>query len=281
MHGWIMAGQQGADEGTWSGTNPLEAGGYGGVAGLIDALKAIPNTPYATVTMNNPVDVGSPIRTVWDHVEKKLDEVDERNLVEEFGEALPIVQNGIDGVFDTTTIANKVEEFNTKGEDRLDAEIARVNVMFSDMNSVNSSTRGLMVMMLEREHNRSVDDFDAGLRLEIEKVRMEQALTVSWDAVKTEHMLKTQNVQYIATALAAASGYAAADRQYVDDQLRLTMEDLLWDIKLYDFANQALGAIAGASVIPGHPNPTLEGISGAASAIGALSPLLIAIGGKL
>jgi len=79
------------------------------------------------------------------------------------------------------------------------------------------------------------------------------------------------DIAYMELSLKAVEQYMTAVRQNIEDELKLDVQDTLWELQTWEHFGKAIGAIGGAQVIPGHPNPILETISGVSSLV---SPVL-------
>jgi len=136
----------------------------------------------------------------------------------------------------------------------------------------------MMVAFLEREHTRGVNQYRKELSLQQEQAKFnvlgQGGVTTLIEIMKAKKTDMLEELQAGAQLLQAAQMFYEAQRQVENDQLRIDLEDFLWEIKLYNFVNSAIGATSGAAIVPAAPHPLMEVISSGASIIGALSPLI-------
>ncbi len=105
------------------------------------------------------------------------------------------------------------------------------------------------------------------LAADIDKTKLTgQTALIETDRILAEIKLKALQARglYVGNLSAITEQASVAARQMQQDELKLQIEDALWDLSLYDYAGKALGAISGATVIPAQPNKLLETISGVA-----------------
>lgn len=280
QQGWMFVGD--AFDGVWSGSgdNPLQQAdpyltniGYG-LAGRLDDLLGLTSNPYADTVLYDPTKAGEPLYDLLSSGRALMEETTDRDILTDWGEIADGVADKLDDVYDATAITAAVTAFKARSETQLDDQISKLNNMFSDLNAVNTSTRGLMVSLLEREHLRAADDFQANLELEVAKTKLGAVVGASVEMIKIDDSHLVERAQIFATLLGVVGAYNEAKRNFTNDQMRLDMEDLLWEIKLFQFAQQGIGALSGAAIVPGYPNPNLEAISTGAGIAASLVPVV-------
>jgi len=280
QQGWMFVGD--AKDDVWSGSsaNPLQQAepyltniGYG-LAERLNDLLGLTSNPYADITLYDPTRAGEPLYDLLSSGRSLMEETTDRDIITDWGAIVDGVSEKIDDVYDDAAVTAATAAFKARSETVLDDQISKLNNMFSDLNAVNTSTRGLMVSLLEREHLRAADEFQANLELEVAKTKLGAVVGSAVEMIKIDDSHLVERAQIFATLLGVVGAYNESKRQYTNDQMRLDMEDLLWEIKLFQFAQQGIGALSGANVIPGHPNPNLEAVSTVAGIAGALVPVV-------
>lgn len=273
MHAWIMAGldqtaAEGADPNTWDG-----------MAGLTtDALSSsIGGTPYSNATPFDPEGPDSRYPSLMQELDTLIDDVKElAKPSTSWGENADTVEAKLDSVFDSADITAVVSAHRTQREAELTLNIARYNSTMSAINAVNTSSRAIGIALLERETDRAVSQFEANLELEHEKARRKYTMEVSTQLVGLDKDYFDSRIQSLQLMGVLVEQHSTAQRQFIDDDLKLTIEDVIWDLRIYEFAQKALGSIAGASIIPSgaaKENQTLSTLSMVAGAAGALLSL--------
>lgn len=112
-------------------------------------------------------------------------------------------------------VDDAVTQFTNKSEARLLENISKLNAMMSDMNFASSTSRGIGIALLERDWERSIDDYQAQLELQLaikrqelavqyadikyrfEQLKMQQTLSVEELKLRREELLK----EYVALQL--------------------------------------------------------------------------------
>ena len=286
-HSWMLAGMNDVDA---IATDPTE---WDGIAGLIRVATtdSIGFSPYQEVTPFDP----SSAESIWPELLESIDSY--QAIVDaaaagstaltdpetDYGTYADAAVNAYDAEFGTTRINAATAAFETEREAELTADIARYNSALSSINAVNTSSRAIGIALLERETSRQVSKFDADLNLELERGRVGFAMkgmdlanalrTRQYDIVADVDNRRSENIlAALQLRSVVAEKYTLSQRTHQEDLLRMSIEDVIWDLRLYDFAAKGLGAIGGASVLPGsqEENKTMSGISQVAGVAGAL-----------
>lgn len=284
FHAWMLsAGSHDGSEYT---------AGSGGVRQVVTDLLNLGSagyekTPYGKVTAYNPSDALSALRTIIDAYKDKAIDYSPGDDMKDFIEQMATL---VDDKWEDVNIDidDMVDSYEDKLETSLSDGIGKMNAMFSSMNSVNSSARAFYIAGLELEKERNVADFRSKLEVEISLETQRRSLGKFEAKIRLGSLLLEARranfvvqAQAISQLVGATTSEVAMQRQYLEDKLRLDLEDTMWDAKWYTVAAGALSAMSGVQVIPARPNPTLETISTGASIIGAVSPLLIEAGKAL
>lgn len=274
FHGWMLTGGDVIKD----GTSHIYTEGTGGVKALIESLSsgALGMSPYGSVVVYDATADNEPLDLLGDSVIADLATVDSYDGDTDWATYYAAAVAAIEGELGSATIDAAVTAFTNKLQDQIDSQAAAMDLKYSNMNAVNSTARVMATALLEKGMNISAAEYRAQLEQELEKQKMLVAAQAANQIMVTDVNHFNMKGQFIHSMIQFTDMYITAKRQYVQDNLTLDVEDAYWDIKLYDFAGKALSSISGSSVIPGSPNPKLETLSGISSAIGAVSPLIIA-----
>ena len=264
---WLMGGQDTAS------FDPSTAAL--GVYYEVDLLVGLAETPYETAgaLLVNPT-------TEMDIVDTAIStgyrgKIDAYNQDTSWTTHAGTVVDEIDDVWDSTAIDALEASFTARSKADMLQGIAEINAQMSTLNTVNSSMRGMAIALLERDRGRSVDDFVARLELEHQQARRDGMLKGADLLTQIDTQILGHEAAYIEQLRIFTESEVNLIRQHNDDVLRMNLEDVLWDVKMYQHSEQALSAIAGASVVPGHPSLALEAISGVSS---LLAPIIMGLG---
>lgn len=272
FHSWMLQGDPVYNPTQESGNYTIDTSD--GIAGLTNSLLSDNlggDTPYANTTPFNPNASTELIRKlVQDGVEFLESLEDLGNIEDIWSTYIDAAETKIDTLYDSTKIASLVTAFDTRRRTYLQNQQAELDVQFAHLGAVETSSRIFALAALEIEHERVVDEFEAKQYLELENQKF-QAINQTAQSLLQLRFQATQAQGQLISILNQTSALdMEAKRQYVEDDLRLRLEDAIWDYKIWGFTGQALSAISGASVIPASPNKTLEALSSVAGIAGVL-----------
>ncbi len=271
-------------DGTHNGTTYVE--GTGGIEAFIETAQA--TSPYSSIVVHDPAVEATAMKTLvaTTHsarmvtVETAIDALDPDANWDTYA-ADVFTKIGV--LWNETYISARVVEHQRDGFKTVSEEVGRFNNMMSQSGAAKSSQRDLGVALILSGHVDNVAKFDADLRHKHE----EQKLAFVVDAASKLVQFHLSLAQIQSDTLAQRSNlskdnismnkiYADLLRQEIDDDLRVNVEDALWDLKLYDFAGKGLASIGGASIIPADNrslNMAAIGLQAAGIGISALSLL--------
>lgn len=244
-----------------------------GVLGNInDVLSTtLGGTPYADVDIFDPDDTESRFEALTEAVDEYLERIQEDNtddLFEELYNRRIALETDSQATFPT-----RIEDIALQESERLSIEaadeIAGINAAASISNSVGHSTRLFAIGKVNRQVHQRIGEITAELyKQNYQAVR---SLYIEESIVQMEEINRhdTVRAEAIDSLTKAIDLWSAALRQKSEDDLKLAVEDGLWNLKLYDFGAKALSSISGAAIIPagtGRENRTLESISTFATA---------------
>jgi hypothetical protein len=280
------------------GKVPLTPSGYGWDTAYDTIMAAVSTIDQSTDWTSFYSALSSALDTDFIAAQKAALLADLNTVFLKDAERLMAVFNGLD-LFDSTTFwaalallkNDKDKELNRYlAELKLKAHEALMNIatqltQMKDQFRTNAVNVAAGVDQVEKGHAAAYMSTASDLA-RTNQESLSTALTVAADMVKA-YMAKQQAVvsiaaelsksdllrqqlylQHFEMALKMTELYTHARRQEIEDILKLKVEDRLWEIKAYEHLGKGLGAIGGAQVIPGTPNPILETLSGVGSILG-------------
>jgi len=175
---------------------------------------------------------------------------------------------------------------------RLLREMANLNAAYSQVNAVFTSSRILAQALMVRDVGRSLDEQEAKLLIEqermaferdkqlVESARIGATQTIELDTNKMGRMVELDLNKFKAYASVAELYKVASElkttyeRAYIEDRVQFDLQDTLWDANLLKFSEQALGSIGGLNPMPEKPSPILQALNLFAGVFSAAAPFL-------
>lgn len=268
-------------DGTWDDSTSAYTEGSGGVQawieGLSDTIPGSYTNPYASLTPYDPTS-DTTVAALEDMFTNLMLELANFDPEHYWVEALGVVSGFLSDEYDTTFLDADVTAFQDELMADAQASIGELNATLGELNAVSSSARQFGAILIADRVVRETAKHRAALRREM----LEKVFDAKMNVANTLLASKSSKLALLTQTMSVSTQYAAFNstllRQFVNDTLQATLENDLWTLKLYEFAKSGLSSGLGASVLPARANPILDSISTGAAAIGALSPLLIAIG---
>ena len=263
-HAWILAGV--ADTGVIDVLVPP-----GGIIGATqDALStALGTTPYALVNVFNPKDSNSRFEALLSEVDNYLAEVSNIEKDTRFTD-LSVLR--IPSSATHTAKLSAISEAGIKLGYKLNLDaadkIAQINARASAGNSLGHSTRIVAIGKVARKVHQQVGNFLQDAYTEDYKEHRD-SIEGGLQFLDISNKHTSSRAIAIGALTDSVDLWSTALRQRSEDELKLAVEDLIWDLKLWDFAGKGLSSISGAAIIPagaGNENRTLESISTFATA---------------
>jgi len=244
-----------------------------GIVGAFNDVRSssLGGSPYSLVNVFDPLDSGNRFQEVMEEADKYLEVIKEETPGEAWDSSVDLVDTAL-GTIETTfraSITGRVDDLKDKLQAESVKEIAQINAAAMRGNSTLHSTRLMQIASVERDNHRTLADFRSSLQIEDLRSYRKLLIEGGLERVRQINENNSLRVQAVQSLIAATDLWAAAQRQYSEDELKLAVEDAIWDLKLYDFAGKGLSAISGAAIIPGgsaQENKTLSSISTFASA---------------
>lgn len=262
-HSWLLTGQT-------AHASPFGTGGlYGEATALVGVVA---NNPYYDGS-SGAVDAYDPttvIGAALTAITNNHSALTSWGITGTWELIVPDVKDAFDAEFGTTEIAAQVDEFTDKRLIRMQNDRARLMNKYSLLGLMNSTLSVLSAGQLEIDHQRAIDEFEVGLRAQLEQSKLQAVAHTSELLIEIERQRRATQIQLVALELQARIGVIGANRQYIDDQTKYNKEFATWDMNVLAMAGQGLSAIAGASVIPAKPDPLMEAISTIASLAGPI-----------
>lgn len=179
-------------------------------------------------------------------------------------------------VLDSTSIDAAADAFEAEQVDVLDRSIGRINASFSNIDAVNSSSRVMAVTHAESGHDKSVATFRTNMKLGREGI----AIDVSTGLSEQKRRSEVSRINAISNLMNGVNLYIAASRNEREDELRLDVEDTLWDLKAADFPARIFQSISGATMVPVSTHSEQKGGGGLSSVLGiAATAAAFVVGG--
>ena len=175
---------------------------------------------------------------------------------------------------------------------RLLREMANLNAAYSQVNAVFTSSRILAQALMVRDVGRSLDEQEAKLLIEqermaferdkqlVESARIGATQTIEIDTNKMSRMVELDLNKFKAYASVAELYKVASElkttyeRAYIDDTVQFDLQDTLWDANLLKFTEQGLGSIGGLNPLPEKPSPILQALNLIGGVFSAVAPFV-------
>jgi hypothetical protein len=218
---------------------------------------AFSNSPYAGAAGFDP----SPNLTNIDNIL-----VDLADVVSDFTTTIA-VGTLISDMFSAPAITDVIDAFELDFDTRVAAvTIPRFEAGMRDIGAVVSSAFAIGKSIIELDRDRQVAKFSADLRMKTfsDYNASRQALL---------QLILQANQHATATTIEANRLEIVASKEYTDTNLKLDEMDALWDLEVFKYGGNLLGAIAGSAVSTGenregsksHPSVLGGVLSGAAA----------------
>ncbi len=281
MHAWMMTEDLlGLDiAGGGSGAfNPSTA--VDGAAGAFNAARtsAIGETPYGAVGVFDPESPGNRYDVMLEETDQYIEFVQESLPETKFPDHVTAIKEKIDLDYDSDKFTDDVADFNIEQDIQRTADLLRKDDIISFLGESAVTSRSFMSFLLDEERDRASDGFSVRLHYEHQVDRRNLTLENALETIDQDNIFLAVRSQAINTLIASTHLYGKASRQALEDELRLAVEDILWDSKLVDFMNKSLGSITGVSIVPqgaSGSNSTLNTISTVAGILGTLASVAI------
>lgn len=215
---------------------------------LCDAIAALwNNSPYADAYAYDPQYHLDTTQDRFDDYDAHVDTLDPEDQITNF---ITVALAQADRVINDTYLAAVGEGFETRQRAARARATARMNAGFADINAVMGSAFVLGNFLLENEHAADVARFNADLSLQGYRDR-QTLITGLVSELMRALMLQTES-QRTATTLQAELNRMriVAMREYVDDELELSLKDATWNVNIFGDAGNLLaaghGGVAGA-----------------------------------
>jgi hypothetical protein len=268
FHAYLLTGHAGDDTAGYFNLEP-DAEGFAQPEKLRGVTKAfndilsynLGGTPYSEAEFYAATDSTEPLYRLLDKIEDFVTELETNDPTTDWESHWTSVTAK---VLETTSVNDAVNAFESEQENVLQRSIGRVNSSFSDIDAVNSSSRVLSVTLLERDHDKSVANYRANLKLG----REEAAINTSSALVEQDRRSEVSRINALSNFMNGTNLYIAAARNELEDELRLDIEDTLWDLKAYEMPAKVFESITGATMVPVSGKSEQKSGGGLATALG-------------
>jgi len=254
-HAFILTGENlgleaavSGTDGTWDISNPT-----GGIIGaVLDADSAsLGGSPYSAVSFFDPSLSGNRFDVLMEEVDDFIDKAGAVTPSEEWEARRSEIEAKIGG----PPISNKIAAEDIQFSSEMNADVVLVRDRFtkdyfSFEADVSVAVKTLTENLLEREAERGQLEHENLQIYDNARYTRDTSVSMANALIGYTNSFLTQRAQAISILTKATDVWSTAVRQSVEDELRLSIEDATWDLKLMDFAGKALSSIAGASVIP-------------------------------
>jgi len=247
----------------------------GGAYGAFNAARAtaIGQTPYAASNVFDPEAPGNRYDVLVEETDKYVEFV--QNSVPEttLPENVSAIKAKIDLDYDATKFTADVTDFNVEQDIQRTLDLEEKNDIVSYTGDHAALSRSMMAFLMDEERDRASDQFSARLHYEHQIDRRNLTIEAAFETIDQDNVFLAVRSQAITALLENANLYGKTTRQGIEDELRLAVEDILWDSKLVDFMNKALGSITGVSILPqgaAGGNSTLNTIATVAGILGTI-----------
>lgn len=271
-HAWLATGDDIGEDATWDMSNIT-----GGVAGMIldSDATSLGGSPYSFITAFDPRASGNRFPELMEEADEffnSLEEVDPKELWEERRDVL--IGKTVDSTLSQAK-TDATENLKTNQDDRAVAELDKASKAFysfeQDMFQV---VKGLNTHLLTRESAREEVHAQKDLLLDLDVYNRDISGKLAIKLMDRDNTYLSRRAQSIAILAQSTDIWSTAVRQRIEDELRLTIEDATWDLRLQDFSAKALSSISGASVIPEGRGKENTGVLGTLSTLATIGGAL-------
>ena len=239
VHVGLLAGE--AFDGT---TTTHDFSSFGNILALtLAASSGVGGSPYAAVTAYDPTSDVEAVQTRYDDWAAELDAVDPSALM-------------TDWVTDATTLAATtvptaeidaaVDAFEARSQGAYMRNVSRFAAGMFDIGAVMTTQFGMGLFQMELDRQDQLNDMDSRLRMLAERERFETARGYVAQLSQL-YMSKLQEQRAGVGGQLDISRIAAALYQ---DQIALDLgyevKDATWDLELYQYPMNNIGALSGA-----------------------------------
>ena len=285
--------------GTWPVVESSEAPGDS-VQGIIWDLLTI-NTcgdnPYHGVTLYSATSSGQPFQTFLDKINVAscyLTSIhsfsSDTTTVADWATDFATLYGTMSCNFPEPSMTSPIAALEAGTWGRLLREMANLNAAYSQVNAVFTSSRILAQALMVRDVGRSLDEQEAKLLIEqermaferdkqlVESARIGATQTIEIDTNKMSRMVELDLNKFKAYASVAELYKVASElkttyeRTYIEDSVQFDLQDTMWDANLLKFSEQALGSIGGLNPMPEKPSPILQALNLFAGVFSAVAP---------
>lgn len=272
------------------------------VQGIIWDLLTI-NTcgdnPYHGVTLYSATSSGQPFQTFLDKINVAscyLTSIhsfsSDTTTVADWATNFATLYGTMSCNFSEPSMTSPIAALEAGTWSRLLREMANLNAAYSQVNAVFTSSRILAQALMVRDVGRSLDEQEAKLLIEqermgferdkqiVESARIGATQTIELDMNKVAKMVELDLSKFKAYASVAELYKVASElkttyeRAYIDDTVQFDLQDTLWDANLLKFSEQALGSIGGLNPMPEKPSPILQALHLLTGVLSVAIPLL-------
>ena len=242
----------------------------GGTLGMVlDADSAsLGGSPYSFVSVFDPEQSGNRFTEMVNEIDSFLSHLDNIQPDTRWTEKKVELEARL-AEADIAGVKSAIStNLGTVQDTRKSAKLSDLSIsMFSFEANVGAVSKDLWYHLLDREKFRQQAEVVANLSLEdnIYKQKVIPLLTDKFLILDADYL--RQRAEALTILTKTTDIWSTAVRQGIEDELRLTIEDAIWDLKLMDFSNKALSSIAGASVIPEGQMKENSGILGTISTL--------------
>jgi len=220
-----------------------------------------------------------------------FDDFADIDILDDLSTELDNVVTAIDTVLASSTITDLVTAFEDNKKPRFLRDISVWTAGMADINAVNTSSFVLGMGLRQDEFSKSVDAFEADLKSKLYNTIMGEAISSHLKAsilrVATKDNLYANGpaIYNQLTQLKAEIEklILISMNEKKENQLRLDVDEALWDYEVYMYAGNLLASIAGAAAGRKGPTKAETAMGGAltGASIGASLPGPAAIPGMI
>ena len=177
-------------------------------------------------------------------------------------------------------VDDNVKQFSKRQEFSLNAASARIAGVYSGLNAIQASSYVMSLALLEHGNQQEVASFNSQLSLEAYKDKL--ALIGQYSSELSRLVLQKIELAktYVNVQLEAGRAEILAKREFIDQDIDLTVKDSLWQLEIFQVGGNILGSINGGFISgPNTPGKTASGLAiGAGALTGAASGAMMGVG---
>ena len=200
-----------------------------------------------------------------------FDDFADIDMLDNLSDELANVVTAIDTVLASSTITNLVTAFENSKRPRFLRDMSMWTAGMADINAVNTSSFVIGMGLMQDEFGKSVDAFEAELKSKLYNTVMSEAVS-QYLKVNILRLAAKDELYMKGPAVYASMAQLKTEVEKLiiltmseksENQLRIDVDEGLWDYETYMYAGNIMSSISGAAAGRKGPTKTQTAVGGA------------------